>query len=60
MPAPPPMRYVPGLHEPLVATGSVSDQENSALDAALVAFHDAPAKVGSHGDFDDFSRPLLT
>lgn len=58
MPAPPPIRYVPGLYEPLVATGPVTEQENRALDVALAAFHDAPAKAGSTGDFDDFSKPL--
>lgn len=59
MPAPPPMRYVPGLHEPLVATGPVTEQENRALELALTAFHEAPEKVGAKGDFADFSRPLL-
>ena len=59
MPAPPPMRYVPGLHEPLVATGPVTEQENRALDLAVAAFHDAPEKTGSQGDFEDFSKSLL-
>jgi len=59
LPAPPPMRIVPGLDEPLVATGPVNDQENKDLDAALVAFHDAPAKAGPGGDYDDYARPLL-
>jgi RHS repeat-associated protein len=53
------MRYVPGLAEPLVATGPVTAQETDALKDALAAFHDAPAKSGPGGDFDDYSRPLL-
>jgi RHS repeat-associated protein len=56
---PPPMRYVPGMEEPLVATGPVSEQENEDLDAALAAFHDAPAKAGQAGDYDDYAKPLL-
>jgi RHS repeat-associated protein len=59
LPVPPAMRYVPGLQEPLVATGPVTEQENRALDVALAAFHDAPANVGGASDFDDYSRPLL-
>jgi hypothetical protein len=59
MPVPPPMRYVPGLEEPLVSTGPLNDQENKDLDAALVAFHDAPAKAGQEGDYDDYAKPLL-
>jgi RHS repeat-associated protein len=53
------MRYVPGLQEPLVATGPVTEPENRALDIALAAFHDAPAKLVHTSDFDDYSRPLL-
>src|SRR5579863_9547577 len=60
LPAPPPMRYVPGLAEPLVATGAVTDKEDKDLDAALAAFHDAPARAGREGDFDDYAQPLLT
>jgi hypothetical protein len=32
------------MEEALVATGPVSAQESTDLDAALVAFHDAPPK----------------
>jgi RHS repeat-associated protein len=59
LPAPPPMRYVPGMEEPLVATGPVNDQETKDLDAAIAAFHDAPARVGKDADYDDYGRPLL-
>jgi hypothetical protein len=58
MPAPPPIKIFPGLGEPLVATGPVSEQEGIDLDAALKEFHDAPAKVGRDGDFDDYAKPL--
>src|SRR5882672_37148 len=57
--APPPMRYVPGMEEPLVATGPVTEQEGKDLDAALSVFHDAPAKAGPAGDYDDYAKPLL-
>lgn len=57
--APPAMRYVPGLAEPLVATGPVTDSESVDLDAALRAFHDAPSTLGAGGDFDDYAQPLL-
>jgi RHS repeat-associated protein len=53
------MRYVPGMEEPLVATGPVTEQENADLDAALAAFHDAPARAGLAGDYDDYAKPLL-
>jgi len=59
MPTPPPMRYMPGMEEPLVATGPVTEQEKKDLDAALAAFHDAPAAAGANGDFDDYAKPLL-
>jgi RHS repeat-associated protein len=59
LPAPPPMRYMPGMEEPLVATGPVSEQENKDLDAALAAFHAAPARAGQGGDYDDYAKPLL-
>lgn len=59
MPAPPPMRVVPGMEEVLVATGPVTDQESSDLDAVLQAFHNAPVKAGKNGDFTDFSKPIL-
>src|SRR5690348_985128 len=35
MPTPPPMRIMPGLEEPLVATGPVTEEENRDLDIAL-------------------------
>jgi RHS repeat-associated protein len=59
LPPAPPMRYVPGMDEPLVTTGPVTEQENQELEVALTAFHDAPAKVGPTADFDDYSKPLL-
>ncbi len=59
LPPPPPMRYVPGLEEPLVATGPVSDPETTDLNAALAAYHSAPDKAGASGDFDDYAKPLL-
>ncbi len=34
IPAPPPMIYVPGLSEPFIATGPVSDEETKELNAA--------------------------
>ena len=55
----PAMRFVPGMEEPLVATGPVTEQENKDLDAAISAFRDAPAKAGPSGDFDDYAQPLL-
>ena len=59
IPAPPPMRYVPGMEEPLVATGPVTEQESRDLDTALTAFHDAPAAAGPGSDYDDYAQPLL-
>jgi RHS repeat-associated protein len=59
MPAPPPMRIVPGLEEPLVATGAVSTQESKELDGALKVFHDTVAKAGPYSDYDDYAKPLL-
>jgi RHS repeat-associated protein len=59
LPAPPPTKLMAGLEEVLVATGPVSAQENTDLDAALMAFHDAPAKAGANADFDDYAQPLL-
>lgn len=59
LPAPPPMRIFPGLEESLVATGPVTEEENRDLDAALKAFHEAPAKAGPQGDYADFAKPLL-
>jgi len=56
---PPPIKYFPGLEEPLVATGSVTDAESKDLDVALKAFHDAPAKAGPEGDYDDYAKSLI-
>jgi RHS repeat-associated protein len=58
MPVPPPIKIFAGLNEPLVATGPVGVQESSDLDTALAAFHDAPAKAGKDGDYDDYGKPL--
>ncbi len=60
MPAPSPMKIVPGMEEVLVATGQVTDQESKDLDAAIKEFRDSPAKVGKGGDFTDYSKPLLS
>jgi len=57
MPAPPPIKYFPGLEEPLVATGPVTDEESKDLDIALKSFHDASLK-GPGSDFDDYAKPL--
>jgi len=54
LPPPPAIRYVPGMDEPLVATGPVTEWENRDLDTALKAFHDAPAEAGPEGDFEDY------
>jgi RHS repeat-associated protein len=59
MPAPPPVRYVPGMEEALVAAGEVTPEENADLDAALAAFHAAPLKAGEDGDFIDYAKPLI-
>ena len=59
MPPPPPIKIFPGLEEPLVATGPVTEDENKDLDTALKSFHDAPAKSGPGGDYDDYGKPLL-
>jgi RHS repeat-associated protein len=59
LPAPPPIKIFPGLEEPLVATGPVSEDESKDLDTALKTFHDAPAKTGPGGDYDDYGKPLL-
>jgi hypothetical protein len=58
LPSPPPMRYMAGLDEPLVATGPVTEEETKDLDAALAAFRDAPATTGEGGDYDDYAKPL--
>jgi RHS repeat-associated protein len=59
MPTPPPIKIFPGLEEPLVATGPVTEEEGQALDIVLNEFHDAPLKAGPQGDFDDYARPLI-
>jgi hypothetical protein len=59
MPAPPSIKYVPGMEKPLVATGEVAAGESKDLDAALKEFHDAPLKGGANADFVDYSKPLL-
>jgi RHS repeat-associated protein len=59
LPPPPPTRYVPGLEEPLVAMGDVTEQENTDLGAALAAFRDTPSQTGQQGDYDDYAKPLL-
>lgn len=59
LPPPPPMRYVPGMEEPLVATGAVTSEESADLDAATAAYVAAPEKLGPAGDFADYAQPLL-
>ena len=59
-PHPPPMRYIPGLEEALVATGPVTTEEDKDLDAALAAFHDAPFKAGPDADYDDYAQPFIS
>jgi hypothetical protein len=59
LPPAPPIRYVPGLEEPLVATGIVREQENKDLDAALEAYKAAPGSAPQGSDFSDFAKPLL-
>jgi hypothetical protein len=59
LPPPPPMKIFPGLAEPLVAMGPVTDAEGRDLDAALKEFHAIPLKTGAAGDYDDFNKPLL-
>ena len=57
IPPPPPTIYVPGLSEPFIATGPVSDAETKDLNAAAQEFHDIPLKMKG-GDFADFAKPL--
>ena len=59
MPAPPPIKYFPGLEEPLVATGPVTDEEGKELDAALKAFHELPVNAPAGSDYTDFAKPLI-
>jgi YD repeat-containing protein len=59
LPAPPPSRFVPGFAEALIATGDVTDDENADLDAAVKAFHDAPAAAGPQGDYSDYAKPFI-
>jgi RHS repeat-associated protein len=58
MPAPPPIKYFPGLEESLVAMGPVTEEENKDLDIALKSFHDTAAKAAPGSDFDDYVKPL--
>src|ERR1019366_6763055 len=51
LPPPPPMRYVPGLEEPLVATGPPTHGDDSDLDKAISAYRAAPSHMGSQADF---------
>lgn len=59
LPPPPPMRYVPGLQEPLVATGPTTQKEDTELDAALAAYRTAPERLGPKADFADYAKPLV-
>jgi len=59
LPPPPPMRYVPGLQEPLVATGATTLKEDADLDAALAAYRSAPERLGPQADFADYAKPLV-
>ncbi len=59
LPPPPPMRYVPGLEEPLVATGATTHQQDADLDSAIAAYRTAPQRPGSQADFADYAKPLL-
>jgi RHS repeat-associated protein len=59
MPAPPPIKIFPGLEEPLVATGPVTDAEGKDLDAALKEFHDLPLSLGKDADYSDYGKPLM-
>ena len=55
MPTPPPMRFVSGLEEPLVATSDTNQSDEGALSAALTAFIKS-AVPGT--DFADRAKPL--
>ncbi|MBZ5532401.1 MAG: peptidase C39, bacteriocin processing [Acidobacteriia bacterium] len=59
MPAPPPIEYLPGMEEALVATGPVDEGETKALRIALKEFHDAPLNAGPQADYADYAQPLL-
>ena len=59
LPPPPPMRYVPGLAEPLVATSPTTHQEDGDLDAAIAAYTTAPSEVGPQVDFADHAKPFV-
>jgi RHS repeat-associated protein len=59
LPPPPPMRYVPGLAEPLVATGPTTQREDSDLDTAIAAYTTAPSQVALQADFADYTKPLV-
>ncbi len=57
IPPPPPTIYVPGLSEPFIAMGPVSDEETKELNEAAQEFQDIPLKMNG-GDFADFAKPL--
>lgn len=57
LPDPPPMRYVPGLEEPLVAAGATTSDENKDLAAAIAAYNRPPSRAEE--DFADFAQPFL-
>jgi len=50
------LRIVPGLEEPLVATGPTTAEEEAALTAAITAFQNPPV---APNDFADNAKPLL-
>lgn len=60
LPPPPPMRFVPGLEEPLVATAVTNSEEDADLDAAIAAYRRGPVTSGSPADFADYAKPLVS
>jgi len=59
LPPSPPTKFMPGLEEPMLATGPVSEQESSELDAALKSLHETPLKAPAGSDFSDYAKGLL-
>jgi RHS repeat-associated protein len=59
LPPSPPTKFMPGLEEPLLATGPVSEQEGRELDAALKSLHEAPLNAPAGSDFSDYAKGLL-
>ena len=57
LPPPPAMRYVPGLEEPLVATGPVTPEENRDLTSAIAVYSLPPQSADE--DFAGFAQPFL-